>query len=400
MNTSKKKVKIELRNVTKKFGKVVALQNVSLTVYEGEYLVILGPSGAGKTTLLRIISGVTKPTQGKILVDNRDITKVPAEERKIAFLPQNYALFPKMNVWNNVTFSPRMQGLAKEQIYEIGSEVLQLVHLRERSDAYPHELSGGMKQRTALARSLAAGFNILLLDEPLRALDARLRLELRSELRDLSEKLKYTVLHVTHDQEEALSVADRIVILNNGRIEQVGTPEEIYLQPANPFVARFMSEVNEFQVEIQAFEEKITDTPEKLYKYNFKTIDDYQFTFTTSTPLDKNNKYILIAKAESLRLIKRHQNMENDEILQEEKEKISQKENLLKGKVLSKSYLGKWTNIEVELEKNENKSKKVETKNHTKKLIIKVPSLTATRFKTGEKVYVEFDPKYFFLFPI
>ena len=235
---------VKLVNVTKKFGKIVALDKINLSIEDREYLCILGPTGAGKTTLLRIIAGLLEPDEGEIYIEGRKVNGVPPEKRNAIYMFQNFALFPHMNVWQNVSFGPLMKEWSLEKIRNITSEVLEMVRLGERREAYPHELSGGMQQRVALARGIAAGARILLLDEPFGALDARLRVNLRTQLRSLVKDQGLTAVHVTHDQEEALMVADRIVILREGRIEQMSSPQEVYNNPRSIFVMSFVGGAN------------------------------------------------------------------------------------------------------------------------------------------------------------
>ncbi len=230
--------------LTKRFGDITAAHGIDMEVRKGEYFIVLGPSGAGKTTLLKMIAGLVEPDSGSIEMNGRVVDSLPPEHRNIAFLSQEYSLFPHMTVWENTVFGPTMMGWSEKEIHSVGVEMLNLVHLFDRKDAYPTELSGGMQQRNALARALARSAGLLLLDEPLRALDARLRLSLRWELRKLSRDLKITTLHVTHDQEEAMSVADRIMVIRSGRILQVGTPDEVYNRPVSPFVANFLGQAN------------------------------------------------------------------------------------------------------------------------------------------------------------
>jgi len=235
---------VRLVNVTKRFGKIVALNKINLSIEDGEYVCILGPTGAGKTTLLRIIAGLLEPDEGEIYIEGKKVNGVPPEERNAVYMFQNFALFPHMNVWQNVSFGPVMKEWNPEKIRNVTSEILEMVRLGERRDAYPNELSGGMQQRVALARGIAAGARILLLDEPFGALDARLRVNLRTQLRSLVKDQGLTTIHVTHDQEEALMVADRILILREGRIEQTGSPQEIYNNPQSIFVMSFVGGAN------------------------------------------------------------------------------------------------------------------------------------------------------------
>nr|HDO80381.1 ABC transporter ATP-binding protein [Candidatus Bathyarchaeota archaeon] len=235
---------VELVNVSKRFGRIVAVDNVNLKVEDCEYVTIVGPSGCGKTTTLRIIAGLVKPDKGRVLIDGVDVSELPPEERGIGFVFQNYALFPHMNVWENVTYGPWVRGWDERRTEEVAREMLNLVNLSGREDAYPRELSGGMQQRVALSRALSTETRLLLLDEPLGALDAKIRVELRRELKRLVKDLRITAIHVTHDTEEAMVVSDRIVVMRRGRIEQVGTPMEVYLQPRTLFVAGFIGEMN------------------------------------------------------------------------------------------------------------------------------------------------------------
>ncbi len=238
---------VRLINVTKRFGKIIAVDHVSLGVSDREYVTLLGPSGCGKTTTLRLIAGLAQPDEGEIYIGDKLVTWFPPEDREVGFVFQNYALFPHMNLWENTTYGPSVKAWEEERIKRIANEMLGLVRLAERKDAFPHELSGGMQQRAGLARALSAGTNLLLLDEPLGALDAKIRTELRYELRRLVKDLGLTAIHVTHDQEEAMTISDRIVVMRRGAIEQIGTPEQLYLAPKTPFIANFIGESNFFE---------------------------------------------------------------------------------------------------------------------------------------------------------
>ena len=241
---------IEIRSVNKQFGSFQALRGVDLTVPSGELVALLGPSGSGKTTLLRIIAGLESPDTGSILFNGEDTTERHVRERQVGFVFQHYALFRHMTVFENVAFGlkvkPRKVRPGKSEISEKVHELLRLVQLENLADRFPGQLSGGQRQRVALARALAVEPQVLLLDEPFGALDARVRQELRRWLRRLHDEIHVTSVFVTHDQEEALEVADRIVVMNEGVIEQVGTPQEVYDQPANPFVFNFLGNVNLF----------------------------------------------------------------------------------------------------------------------------------------------------------
>jgi ABC-type Fe3+/spermidine/putrescine transport system ATPase subunit len=237
-------MKIKLENVTMRFGDVYAVRNINIEVENGEYLTILGPSGCGKTTLIKVISGIWKPTEGKVFVDGKDVTNIPMEDRDTGYVFQNIALFPNMSVKENVGYSPRVRDLPEEETEQIAKEHLELVKMFDRAGMFPSELSGGEQQKVALARALASGSKMLMLDEPLSALDARVRVELRYEIRRLVKKLGITVLHVTHDQEEAMSVSDRIILMRAGGIKEIGTPLNIYRNPNSIFAAYFIGETN------------------------------------------------------------------------------------------------------------------------------------------------------------
>lgn len=240
---------IDVRRITKQFGSFHALTDVSFQVPAGNLVALLGPSGSGKTTLLRIIAGLEFPDNGEILVGGREITRLRPRDRQMGFVFQHYALFRHMTVFENIAFGLRVKRHARSSDAEIGEKVrslLKLVQLDWTADRYPAQLSGGQRQRVALARALAVEPNVLLLDEPFGALDAKVRQELRRWLRQLHDEIHLTSVFVTHDQEEAMEVADRVVVMNNGRIEQIGTAEELYERPANPFVYRFLGNANRF----------------------------------------------------------------------------------------------------------------------------------------------------------
>ena len=243
---------VEVKNVTKKFGGFTALDSVSLKVESGELVALLGPSGSGKTTLLRIIAGLEFPDPGdaSVLFYGEDVTQIPASERKAGFAFQHYALFRHLSVFENIAFGLRVRPKAtrprEDEIRARVEKLLKLIQLEPMAKRYPSQLSGGQRQRVALARALAVEPKVLLLDEPFGALDAKVRKELRRWLRQLHDEIHITTLFVTHDQEEALEVSDRVAILREGKIEQIGTPEEIYDNPASPFVYDFLGNVNLF----------------------------------------------------------------------------------------------------------------------------------------------------------
>lgn len=235
---------IHVKTVTKRFGNFTAVDNVSLQVRDGALLALLGPSGSGKTTLLRIIAGLEVADSGSVLQQDEDITGVAARDRKMGFVFQHYALFKHMTIEDNIGFALRVRGVPKPERRERVTELLRLIRLEGYGGRYPSQLSGGQRQRVALARALAARPKVLLLDEPFGALDAKVRQELRSWIRRLHQEIDVTTLFVTHDQEEAFEVADHVVVMNKGRIEQEGSPAEVFEHPANAFVMDFLGDVN------------------------------------------------------------------------------------------------------------------------------------------------------------
>jgi sulfate transport system ATP-binding protein len=237
---------IRIQNVSKQFNGYKALDDVSIDVPEGELLALLGPSGSGKTTLLRIIAGLEFADEGTIHAFEDDVTRQNARDRNVGFVFQHYALFRHMSVFENVAFSLRVRGWKNDVVRERVRELLALVKLESLESRYPSQLSGGQRQRVALARALAARPRVLLLDEPFGALDARVRADLRQWLRKLHDEVPVTTVFVTHDQEEAFEVSDRVVVMNRGRVEQEGTPDEVFEHPANPFVMDFLGQVNVF----------------------------------------------------------------------------------------------------------------------------------------------------------
>jgi sulfate transport system ATP-binding protein len=246
---------IEVRNVTRSFGSFVAVNDVSLTVPTGELVALLGPSGSGKTSLLRIIAGLERADAGQVLFEGEDATVRDVRQRGVGFVFQHYALFRHMSVFENVAFGLRVRPAARRpaepEIRRRVEELLKLVQLDWLADRYPSQLSGGQRQRVALARALAVEPRVLLLDEPFGSLDAKVRQELRRWLRRLHDEIRVTSVFVTHDQEEALEVADRVVVMNHGRVEQIGTPQEVFDHPATPFVMSFLGSVNVFHGRVE-----------------------------------------------------------------------------------------------------------------------------------------------------
>jgi putative spermidine/putrescine transport system ATP-binding protein len=241
---------LELTGIRKNFSKQIAVENFNLDVQKGEFVSFLGGSGCGKTTTLRMIAGFETPTSGRIRIDGQDMENVSPHRRHVGMVFQNYALFPNMNVIQNITYGLKIAGIHSKILLERAEQLIKIVHLEGLQSRYPHQLSGGQQQRVALARALAIEPRVLLLDEPLSALDAKIRLNLRQEIRSVQKKLGITTIYVTHDQEEALALSDRIVVMKEGRIEQIGTPTEIYHYPVTMFVASFIGTLNCLKAEV------------------------------------------------------------------------------------------------------------------------------------------------------
>lgn len=250
------KVIVKLEGFGKSYGKKVVIKNVDLEVYEGEFLTLLGSSGCGKTTILRSISGLDNPTVGKVYIDGEDVTNLEPPKRQVNTIFQNYALFPLMNIYDNIAFGLRMKKVDEEEIEKRVKEMLELVHLEGYENRFPRDLSGGEQQRVSLARGLINRPKVLLLDEPLSALDLKLRKAMQIELKMLQRKLGITFIYVTHDQDEALSMSDRIVVLRNGKIEQIDSPNDIYDRPNSLYVAEFIGDANTFKSKIKDIDHK------------------------------------------------------------------------------------------------------------------------------------------------
>lgn len=298
---------IQVDHVTKRFGSFTVLNDVSLHAQAGELIALLGPSGCGKTTLLRILAGLERPDQGRILLHGVEVTDQRITDRRVGFVFQHYALFRHMTVTQNVAFGlsvlPHAQRPSPDKIQKKVDELLSLVQMRAMADRYPNQLSGGQRQRVALARALAVEPKLLLLDEPFGALDAKVRKELRRWLRRLHDELHITSILVTHDQEEALEAADRIVVLNQGHIEQIGTPDEVYENPATPFVYQFLGDVNVFHGRVSQ------DRPshEEASEHEQDALGEHEVTFvrphdlelslsrTTITQLEATVRFVITA---------------------------------------------------------------------------------------------------------
>ena len=263
---------LQVKNVGKSYGQVKVLKDISIDIEKGEFICLLGPSGCGKSTLLRIIAGLEDKHGGKIIINDKDMTNSPPESRNFGIVFQSYALFPNMNVYKNIAFGLENKNISKSNIDKKVKEVLEVVELSGYDKKYPSQLSGGQQQRVALARAIALEPDFLLLDEPLSALDAKVRLKLREQIRSLHRKLGITTIMVTHDQEEALCLADKMVVMNRGEIIQVGTPKEVYKNPETPFVADFIGTINFIDDDVNM----IAIRPEDIkveFNRDFKEID-------------------------------------------------------------------------------------------------------------------------------
>ena len=245
-----KKAEVKFENITKKFNETVAVDNVSCKFEAGTLTTLLGPSGCGKTTSLRIIAGLERATSGKILVDNEDVTLLPATDRDVSMVFQSYALFPHMSVIENVSYGLKMINVNKEEYTEKALETLKLVNLEGYENRMPSELSGGQQQRVAVARAIVLKPKVLLFDEPLSNLDAKLRRQVREDIREIQQKLGVTTIYVTHDQEEALAISDKVIVMNKAVIAQEGSPKDLYNFPKNKFVANFIGDANDVTAEI------------------------------------------------------------------------------------------------------------------------------------------------------
>ncbi len=250
-------VSVRLENITKRFDNVVAVDRVSLEIQKGEFFFLLGPSGCGKSTLLRLIAGLYQPEGGRIFFDDREVTAVPPNERNTGMVFQNYALWPHMTVWKNVEYGLTLRKVSPAERLRRVSKALEMVQMEAYANRSPNQLSGGQQQRVALARALVVEPDVVLLDEPLSNLDARLRLEMREQIQELHRKLGITMIYVTHDQKEALAMADRMAVMQIGRVGQVGNPRALYARPSSRFVADFIGEINLLAGEVTAVDDKV-----------------------------------------------------------------------------------------------------------------------------------------------
>lgn len=315
---------IEIRQVYKSYDSTTILNNISLSVYNGEFLTLLGPSGCGKTTLLRLISGFEQPTSGEIIINGQCVNLDPPQKRDVHTVFQSYALFPHLSVYENVAFALRCKRMDEKTIARRVEETLRLVQLDSFSKRNIKQLSGGQQQRVAIARAIINHPQVLLLDEPLNSLDYRLRKSMQYELKQLQKTLNMTFIFVTHDQEEALSMSDRIVIFNHGHIEQIGTPREVYETPNNLHVAKFIGEANIFDVEIQGSEQGLVTE-----------IESIKLRCTNTGVYQPGTKMHLIVRPEDIRVWSRTE--------------IDDTREMLPGKIVDIVYKGSTVDLKVEL---------------------------------------------------
>jgi putrescine transport system ATP-binding protein len=352
---------IRFDNVTKRFGDAVAVDHLSLNIFEGEFFCLLGPSGCGKTTLMRMLAGFETPSEGSITLGDQNLAGVPPYRRPVNMMFQSYALFPHMSVEKNIAFGLKQDGMPKDQIAERVGEMLRLVQLEKLARRYPSQLSGGQRQRVALARALAKKPKVLLLDEPLGALDKKLREETQFELMDIQHDLHMTFVVVTHDQEEAMTMADRIAVMDHGRIVQVATPGEIYEQPRTRFIAEFVGDVNILEGHVQGQENGL---------WRVKTP-------SAQVPLTIDDPDEVLHSGQAVAIAVRPEKM----VIQRDPPGPGAI-NVLTGEVWDIGYLGDWTVYRVRLATGE---------------ILRVTRANASRFVENpidwdEQVYVTFAP--------
>ena len=346
------KVLVKLDNISKKFDKDYVIKDFSLDIYEGEFLTLLGPSGCGKTTVLRMISGLDTVTKGKVYIDSVDVTNVDATKREVNTIFQNLALFPKMTVVENISFGLRMKKTPIKEINKKVRDVIKLVKLNGLENRYPAELSGGQQQRVAIARGIVMNPKVLLLDESLCSLDLKLKKSMQVELKKIQKKLGITFIYVTHAQDEALSMSDRIVVINNGRIEQIDTPENIYRHPNTLFVADFIGEANIIDAEIISNSLDVTKVSiEKKYTMELPKIEE----------VNKHDIIKLVIRPENINVYKR-----------EKKDGIG-------GRITTITYSGDSTKLTI---------------NVFNDLLINAKVIDEQKYNEGDIVYIDFDENF------
>ena len=344
--------RIELLNIEKRYGNNIILPNLNLTINEGEFFTLLGPSGCGKTTTLRIVAGFTEIQKGNLYFNEKDVSSLPPGKRSIGMVFQNYAIFPNMDVKKNVAFGLKRKKLSKDEINDRVDAILKTVQIYDLKDRMPENMSGGQQQRVALARAIVTQPDLLLMDEPLSNLDAKLRIEMRDVIKKLHKEVGITTIYVTHDQEEAMAVSDRIAVMNKGIVQQIGSPRSIYHRPSNLFVANFIGNNNILEAEMTI----------KNNKVNVK-VGDYVTGIDQTLNVTENGTY-------KIKLSIRPE----DFIVELDNNKIDG----LKGTVISSIYLGKDTNYTIKLDAGE-------------ELKVTQSSYEVDKFKEGEKIVLSFD---------
>jgi putative spermidine/putrescine transport system ATP-binding protein len=348
---------LELENITKYFGRNTAVDHIDLAVEQGEFLTLLGPSGCGKTTILRMVAGFEVPSDGTISLDGDDITNRAASKRPMGMVFQSYALFPHLTAEQNIAFGMSIKRLPKEQIKQRCDELLELVGLGDKGRSYPHQLSGGQQQRVALARALAVEPKVLLLDEPLSALDAKVRVSLRDEIRRIQQQLKMTAIYVTHDQEEALAISDRIAVMAKGRIEQLDQPEEIYSNPRTVFAASFVGNSNQFRGVLESASQGLC------------RVDSQLLRVPPTTAIRNGESVLVLVRPEEVSLSPLQDG--------EEDAGVDHDDNRIAGTIELRTFLGPFTRFHVRV-------------NYKTTLTADIPSQQARDFYVAQRVVMTF----------
>ncbi|MDD4307894.1 MAG: ABC transporter ATP-binding protein [Thermoplasmata archaeon] len=362
---------IELRNISKRFGKVTAAAGINLKIKSGEYVTVLGPSGCGKTTLVKILSGIWEPTEGDCFIDGKKVTGIPTYERDLGYIFQNIALFPHMTVWQNANYAPIVKDWDMEKAEKETTESLELVRALQRKGFKPFELSGGEKQKVGIARALCAGSKLLILDEPLSALDARVRLDLRYEIKRLVKRKGLTAIHVTHDQEEAMSTSDRIVLMRAGRIVEVDTPENLYNRPKNLFTANFIGEANFIEGSVANNVKSAGSEPLTCLSDESVIETRHRHRLVIKNPggaFKVGDGVVIMVRPENLSISHR------------------EKDFSLEGRILDKIFMGSYMRYRVKLITDDT-------------VLVEVPEADDKIFNIGDKVNVKFRPKKLLVYP-
>ena len=353
---------LQLDDIAKYFGSTAAVEHINLSINQGEFLTLLGPSGCGKTTILRMIAGFEIPSAGKITLDGEDITNRQVNKRPMGMVFQSYALFPHLTASQNVAFGMEIKKQPKDHVQKRCAELLELVGLGEMGPRYPHQLSGGQQQRVAIARALAVEPKVLLLDEPLSALDAKVRVSLRNEIRRIQQQLKMTAIYVTHDQEEALAVSDRIAVMAKGKIEQLDRPEEIYSNPNSVFAATFVGNSNQFNAIVESASEGLC------------TYGDYTLSTSHLGHLHNGARVLIVVRPEEVTLLP-----DSSSGTVPTANGTRGGDNHIAGTVELRTFLGPFTRFHVVV-------------NDSTTLTADMPNHQAKHFAVGQKVLVSFAP--------